>query len=91
VITLYGIGFGPVTPSIPAGQVATVPNTLVTALTVQIGGMDASVGYDGLSVGSVGLYQFNVTVPDVPDGDQALLVQVGGTTVDESLLLTVKR
>jgi uncharacterized protein (TIGR03437 family) len=35
---LYGIGFGPVTPSIPAGQIAQQLNALSPPVQVQVGG-----------------------------------------------------
>jgi uncharacterized protein (TIGR03437 family) len=89
IITLYGIGFGALNPAIPAGQIATAANPLATAVTVTIGGVNATVDYAGASVGSVGLYQFNVTVPNVGTGNQPVVVTLGGTAVNPSLLLTV--
>ena len=89
IITLYGIGFGALTPAIPAGQIATAANPLAAAVTVTIGGVNATVDYAGSSVGSVGLYQFNITVPNVAAGNQPVVVTLGGTAVNQSLLLTV--
>lgn len=70
-ITLYGVGFGTVTPDVPAGQL--VGPTELTALTspVQIlfGTTPATISYQGLAPSLVGLYQFNVTVPDVTASD----------------------
>ncbi len=62
VITFYGVGFGPVSPAIPAGQVVTTANTL-PGFQMQIGGTNASVQFEGLAPNYVGLYQFNVVVP----------------------------
>jgi uncharacterized protein (TIGR03437 family) len=62
-ITLYGIGFGTVTPNVPAGQIVQAGNALVPPFHVSIGGTQATVAYAGMAPGEVGLYQFNVVVP----------------------------
>ena len=68
-ITLYGVGFGPVTPAIAAGQITGQTNTLAGAIQISIGGAPATLAYAGLAPGYVGLYQFNVVVPNVPAGN----------------------
>lgn len=68
-IILYGVGFGPVTPSIASGQIVTESNQLGSTLQVMFGGVSAQVAYDGLAPGFVGLYQFNIVVPQVPDNN----------------------
>jgi uncharacterized protein (TIGR03437 family) len=68
-IVLYGIGFGATTPNIPAGQIAGESNTLTSSFQLSIGGQPATVEYSGLAPGFVGLYQFNVTVPNVAAGN----------------------
>ena len=90
VITLYGIGFGPVSPSIAAGNIATQSNALTNKLTVQIGSVPATVQYAGLAPGFVGLYQFNVTVPALSPGDWPLVIQLNGTQLSQALYLTTQ-
>lgn len=68
-VTLYGTGFGPVTPNIPAGQIPGEGNTLLLPLTVSFGTATATVTYDGLAPSLVGVYQFNVVVPNVSSSD----------------------
>ena len=70
-IILYGIGFGAVVTNLPAGQIAQgTSNTLSTgAFQIFFGGTQATVNYAGLTPESVGLYQFNVVVPNVPAND----------------------
>ncbi len=70
-VIFYGVGFGPVTPSIPAGQVVQEANRLVSKFEISIGGMPATANYDGLAPGSIGLYQFNVVVPTIGNTDAA--------------------
>jgi uncharacterized protein (TIGR03437 family) len=81
VITLYGVGFGPVTPSpatgVPAG--ASPRSVMNPSPTVSINAHNATVLFAGLSPGSVGLYQFNIVVPDgLGIGALPAVVNVGG-------------
>ena len=63
-IVLYGIGFGPVTGNIPAGQVVQQLNSLLNPIQFSFGGtVAATPSYYGLAPSETGLYQFNVTVP----------------------------
>ncbi len=77
VLTLYGTGFGPVTPAQPTGQLVTNPAPLANPVTVTIGGVTAPVQFAGL-IGS-GLYQIDVTVPMVTSGNQLIAMSVAGT------------
>jgi len=62
-ITLYGVGFGAVTPNIPAGQIVQAGNALAPPFILKFALTEATVTYAGLAPGLVGLYQFNVVVP----------------------------
>ena len=68
-LTLYGIGFGPVVPDIPAGQIVQQSNALQFPVQFTFAGVPGRVTYQGLAPGYVGLDQFNVVVPNVPAGD----------------------
>jgi uncharacterized protein (TIGR03437 family) len=70
-IVIYGIGFGAVVPNLPAGQIVTQSNQLSASLLIQFGQTAAQAVYAGLAPGFVGLYQFNVVVPPVPDNNLA--------------------
>jgi uncharacterized protein (TIGR03437 family) len=37
-----------------------------------------------------GLYQLNVTVPNIPDGDAAVVAQIGGVQTPTGVLITVQ-
>jgi uncharacterized protein (TIGR03437 family) len=89
-ITLYGIGFGTVTPAVPAGQVAAGQTKLSLPLQVLFGQSSATIQYEGLSPGSVGLYQFNVVVPSIPDGEAVpLTFTLGGAASTQTLYTAV--
>jgi hypothetical protein len=77
VLLAFGIGFGPVTPPVAAGSIATTTAPLPN-VRVKIGGKDAVVEYAGLAPPYVGLYQFNVIVPSGVAVDGPLEVTVDG-------------
>ncbi|HLH38620.1 MAG TPA: hypothetical protein VKX39_05685 [Bryobacteraceae bacterium] len=89
-VTLYGIGFGPVTPNVPAGRVASGSNQLLLPVQFLFGQASATVSYAGLSPGAVGLYQFNVTVPNVSGSATPLKVAVGSVTGSQLLAIAVQ-
>jgi len=95
LLTIYGIGFGDVTTdsggSVAPGVVVTETNSLVNPLQFSFGSTAAKVQYAGLAPGNIGLYQFNVTVPSVADGDAAINVKQNGGAVVQSLFLAVHK
>lgn len=94
LIIAYGIGFGSTDPDSPPGTVVSDLNHLAAPLSVKIGDVELPAGainYAGLTPGFIGLYQFNLSVPDVPDGDQPVVIKIGGETVPQMLFLKVRR
>jgi len=89
VLTIYGIGFGPVTPTTGAGVIATQATTLTNKVTFLFGQTPGTILYQGLAPSNVGLYQFNVQVPTVSAGDSALTVMSGSTKVNQNLFVNV--
>jgi uncharacterized protein (TIGR03437 family) len=89
VIVLYGTGFGPGDPPLSTGQAVTTPSMLANAVQITVGGVAAPVDYSGL-VGP-GLYQFNVRVPDVPNGDAAVVAKIGGVASPAGGLVSVQK
>jgi uncharacterized protein (TIGR03437 family) len=86
-ILFYGIGFGPVTPNIPAGQIVEQSNSLASSFKISFGGTPAQVTYFGLTPTFVGLYQFNVVVPNVASSDTVPLTFSVGTTAGTQTLV----
>jgi uncharacterized protein (TIGR03437 family) len=81
IITLSGIGFGPVTPDTGAGVMATNATALNNLVTILFGDTPAIVQYADLALNDVGMYQFIVQVPNIGAGDWPIKLQVGGLTV----------
>jgi uncharacterized protein (TIGR03437 family) len=88
-ILLYGVGFGPANPPQPSGQLVTTATPLANGVQVTIGGQTASVAFAGLT-GS-GLYQFNVTVPNLANGDAAVVASIGGVATQTGVAVTVQQ
>jgi uncharacterized protein (TIGR03437 family) len=87
----YGIGFGDVTPTILPGVIAGVSNTLVNPVAISFGTTQAAISYQGLTPGSVGLYQFNFTVPSgLANGDYQINATQNGVAVPQTMYLTVQ-
>ena len=89
-LLIYGTGFGPTTPTVPAGQIfsGAAPLTDPTQLHVTMGGAPAMVQFAGIVV--PGEYQFNVVVPALPDGDQAIIATIGGLSTQSGLVIAIK-
>ncbi len=90
-ITIYGVGFGFVTPNIPAGQIAPGSSALTLPLMISFGQTQATVSYAGLAPSLVGLYQFNIVVPAMSDSDAVpFSFTLGGTPGTQTLFIAVK-
>jgi uncharacterized protein (TIGR03437 family) len=87
-LIFYGLGFGQTSPAATEGVavpgVANVPNALMVFGQSVLPGLDvvATPSYCGLTPGSVGLYQVNVTVPaGTPRGSAVpVFLQIGSVT-----------
>jgi trimeric autotransporter adhesin len=70
-LVIYCTGLGATMPSVALGVASPAPPAIITSpVSVTIGGVPATVVLQGLSPGSVGVYQLNAVVPaGVPAGD----------------------
>jgi uncharacterized protein (TIGR03437 family) len=90
-VTLYGVGFGSVTPNIQAGQIVQEKNALALPFHLNFGQAQATVTYAGLAPNAVGLYQFNVTVPNIPSSDAVpVTFWLGGAPGTQTLYISVQ-
>jgi trimeric autotransporter adhesin len=90
-IVIYGVGFGTVTPGTPAGQITPGQNALLAPMQVFFGNIPATLQYQGLAPNSVGLYQFNVVVPNVAASDAVpLTFRLDGVAGTQTLYTAVK-
>jgi len=89
-IIVYAVGCGPSNPPSPAGQVPAASLPLALPFEFRIGGV-AAPAQGALVGGFLGLYQFNVTVPEVPDGDARIELSVDGQPTGQTLFISVRR
>jgi uncharacterized protein (TIGR03437 family) len=79
VVAIFGTGFGPTSPAVPAGETFSGSAQLIdaAALTVTIGGIAARIDYAGLT--GAGLNQINVAVPSLPAGVYEVVSTLGNS------------
>jgi uncharacterized protein (TIGR03437 family) len=91
-IVIYGVGFGSVTPNIPAGQLVTESNQLSASFQMLFGKTSAKLPYFGLAPSEVGVYQFDVVVPSVANNDLVpLTFNLGGVASTQTLFTAVQQ
>jgi uncharacterized protein (TIGR03437 family) len=90
-ILVFGTGFGATSPAVPALHVysGAAPLQDGAGLRIRIGGVEATVAFAGLT--GAGLYQFNLVVPEVADGDHKIEGEVAGVAFAGEAYLTVRR
>ena len=88
-VIIYALGCGPTSPPTQAGTVAGQNSLLTLAYQVRIGGVPAVVTFGGLLGGTVGLYQFNVVIPNVAPGDQPIDLTIDGVPNAQNLTIVV--
>ncbi|MGI8743233.1 MAG: hypothetical protein ACR2NN_11815 [Bryobacteraceae bacterium] len=90
-LTIYGIGFGPVTGGFTAGTIVDQQNSLTVPLQFFFGTTPATLNYYGLAPNYTGLYQFNVIVPNVAANNAyPVSISLGGTKGSQTLYVAVQ-
>ncbi len=78
------------TPDSPAGQIVTQSNRLAGTFQASFAGTPATVSFSGLTGGYLGLYQFNVVVPNVAAGDAVpLTFSLSGAAGTQKLVIPI--
>jgi uncharacterized protein (TIGR03437 family) len=88
-VIIYALGCGPTNPATQAGVVAAQNSPLASTYEVQIGRTTAQVTFAGMVANTIGLYQFNVVIPNVAAGDQPIELAVEGVSNAQNLVITV--
>jgi uncharacterized protein (TIGR03437 family) len=89
-LELFGVGFGPTNPAVPAGKVFTGSAQTTNTVQVSINGTTVNPAFAGLT--SAGLYQINlVQIPaGLGTGDVPLVATVGGVKTQTGVLLSLQ-
>jgi uncharacterized protein (TIGR03437 family) len=88
-VSIYALGAGPTNPSTQAGVIAAQNSALALPFQIKIGGVQANALFAGLVANTIGLYQFNVVIPNVAAGDQPIEFSVDGAPNNQNLFITV--
>ena len=91
IVILFGTGFGPTTPAVPAG-VATPSDAVYASgqATVTINGASIIVFGAALTPGSAALFQVSIQIPNtLADGDYPIQVAVGGVQSPSGVVLSI--
>jgi uncharacterized protein (TIGR03437 family) len=88
-IALFGVGFGPTTPAVPAGKPFSGSARTTNLVQVRINNVLVIPTFSGLS--SAGLYQINLTIPPgIGAGDVSLQAAVGGAQTQAGVVFSLQ-
>jgi uncharacterized protein (TIGR03437 family) len=94
ILTLFGTGLGATDPAFGPGELPSGAAHVTAPVSISFGGVtlaQSDILYAGVSQ-NAGLYQVNLRVPDgVADGDQAVVITVGGASSPAGGFITVSR
>ncbi|MCX6611597.1 MAG: hypothetical protein NTW74_12190 [Acidobacteria bacterium] len=86
-LVIYGVGFGATSPAIAAGTAPAIASR-IPGVQVLLGNAPVTTEYAGLAPSAVGLYQFNIIVPNVQAGDNEIVFTVDGVRTQSNVFLT---
>ena len=91
-VSVYLTGQGVVDRPVATGAAAPIGalSNTVALTTATIGGVPATVSFSGLAPGFVGLCQVNLLVPNLPAGDQQVIVTIGGVASNPAMITVTK-
>jgi len=88
-VELYGTGFGPTLPPVPAGQPFSGSEGTATSVNLLINSVAVTTGFAGLS--GPGLDQINFKVPSgLGSGDVPVVASVGGVSTQTGIVLSLQ-
>ena len=89
VVELFGVGFGPTTPTVLAGTTFSGSAPINGALSLRINNILVEPSFVGLS--GPGLYQINLVIPPgLGEGDLSIRAGIGGMQTQAGLLLSLQ-
>lgn len=91
IILIFGAGYGATDPPVPAGKIVTVLSAIpASEVRATIGGLPATVLFGGLAPNFTGLYQFNIQVPQLPNGNHIIMIGRSGINSQAGLSIPVQ-
>lgn len=90
-VLLFATGCGDTSPPQPAGRVVAGAPRLANPVTVRIGGVQAEVFDNTGFLIFAGECQFNVRIPNLPNGDHPVELQIGGVATQQDVRITIQQ
>jgi uncharacterized protein (TIGR03437 family) len=88
-LALFGVGFGPTNPTVPAGQPFSGAAPTTNRAAISINGAVVTPSFAGLT--AAGLYQINLTLPPgLGSGEVSLLASVNGVLTQIGVLISLQ-
>jgi uncharacterized protein (TIGR03437 family) len=88
-VELFGVGFGPTNPAIPAGRAYSGASATTNPVQIRINNVTVTAGFVGLV--AAGLYQLNVQIPSgLGTGDVSLQATVGGSSTQTGVVISLQ-
>jgi uncharacterized protein (TIGR03437 family) len=88
-VELFGVGFGPTNPAVPAGHAYSGAAPTTSPVQIQINNTNVTPSFSGIS--GAGLYQINLTIPSgLGTGDKSLVATVGGAQTQSFVLISLQ-
>jgi uncharacterized protein (TIGR03437 family) len=89
IVELFGTGFGPTNPPVPAGQSFSGAAPTTNPVTIRINNVSVTPSFAGIS--GAGLYQFNLIIPSgLGTGDVSLQASVGGVQTPVGAVISLQ-
>jgi uncharacterized protein (TIGR03437 family) len=91
ILTLYAISFGKTASGGPVpGGIPSIADAVAGPVSLKIGGTPVTPSYVGVTPGSAGLYQMNVTIPSgLTAGNNTVVLTINGISTPAGGFLTV--
>ena len=89
VVELFGVGFGPTSPAVPAGMSLSSAAAATNPVELLINGVRVTPSFAGLV--AAGLFQINLTIPPgLGSGDVPLVATVGGVQTPSGFVISLQ-
>jgi uncharacterized protein (TIGR03437 family) len=90
ILILFGVGFGPTTPAVPAGEAWSGGAATTNSIQLLINNIAVAPAFSGIT--SAGLYQMNIVpvLAGLGIGDVPMLATVGGARTQSGVVLSLQ-
>jgi len=88
-VVIFGLGFGPTNPAVPAGQFFSGSAAALDPIQLTINGITVTPSFAGMS--APGLFQINLTLPaGLGSGDQSISATVNGASTQSNVVIALQ-